>query len=113
MQKSIMDALQRSSVPVSTADLRENYEFEIRHPDSDHITYLDSDSDPITPARRRSVRMSMGRALRQLQAAGQIKRTGAGNWYPSKDWVARDNAKLERSGTAYHEAGHVPWSASR
>ena len=49
----------------------------------------------------------MGRALRQLEAAGQIKRNEAGDWYPSKDWAARDEAVRERLAIAYHEAGHA------
>src|SRR5262249_23016922 len=40
-------------------------------------------------------------------ASGQIKRNKAGDWYPAKDWTARDNAERERSATAYHEAGHA------
>jgi hypothetical protein len=51
--------------------------------------------------------MSMGRALRQLEAAGRIKRNKSGDWYPAKDWTARDNAERERAATAYHEAGHA------
>ena len=102
MQTSIMESLRASTVPMSTADLREDYKLEIWEPDSDPDFEVWN-----TPARRRSVRMSMGRALRQLEAAGQIKRNEAGDWYPSKEWAARDNAKRERSCTAYHEAGHA------
>jgi hypothetical protein len=103
MQKLIMDALQLSSAPVSAAKLRDQYELEA----------WDSDGEPefdvwYTPARQRSVRMSMGRALRQLEAAGpQIKRDKEGNWYPPKDWTGRDNAERQRSEIAYHEAGHA------
>ena len=49
------------------------------------------------------MRMSMGRALCQLEAGGQIKRDKAGEWYPAKDWAARD----ERRCIAYHEVGHA------
>jgi hypothetical protein len=49
----------------------------------------------------------MDRALRKLKAAGHIKRDGCGNWYPAKNWTARDAAARERSRTAYHEAGHA------
>jgi hypothetical protein len=49
----------------------------------------------------------MGRALRQLAAAGRIKRNKAGEWYPSKDWAARDAAERQRLAVAYHEAGHA------
>src|SRR5262249_14910591 len=102
MQTSIMDALRESSVPMSTAELRDAYALEI----------WDYDSDPDfkvwnTPERKRSVRMSMGRALRQLEAVGLIKRNGLGNWYPAKDWTGRDNAERERLAIAYHEAGHA------
>ena len=102
MQKLIMSTLRESSVPMSIAELRQHYQGEIWEPDSDPDFEVWN-----TPARRRSVRMSMGRALRQLEAAGQIKRNEAGDWYPSKEWAARDNAKRERSSTAYHEAGHA------
>ena len=100
MQKSIMVSLQLSSVPLSTAELREGYQHEI---------WLNSDDDDfeVTPAQRRSIRISMGRALRHLELAGEIKRNGAGEWYPTKDWTGRDKAERERSSTAYHEAGHA------
>src|SRR5690242_790716 len=92
MQTLIMDVLRLSRAPVSAADLRERHQWEIWDPDSD------PDFDVWnTPARRRSIRMSMGRALRQLDAAGQIKRDDAGNWYPSRDWAGRDNAERDRA----------------
>jgi hypothetical protein len=102
LQTLIMDALRRSTAPVSTAELRDDYAVEI----------WDSDSDPDfevwnTARRRRSVRMSMGRALRQLEAAGEIKRNEAGDWYPAKDWTGRDESERRHSSTAYHEAGHA------
>ena len=78
MQKLIMSTLRESSVPMSIAELRQHYQGEIWEPDSDPDFEVWN-----TPARRRSVRMSMGRALRQLEAAGQIKRNEAGDWYPS------------------------------
>jgi hypothetical protein len=102
MQTLIMEALRLSSVPMSTLELREDYELEIwdleREPDFEVWR---------TAQRRRSIRMSVGRAIRQLEAAGQIKRDKAGNWYPPKDWTARDSAERERSRVAYHEAGHA------
>jgi hypothetical protein len=111
MQKLIMSTLRESSVPMSTVELRHHYEREIwdqhlceevrRHKRSPDFEAWH------TPGRCRSVRMSMGRALRQLEAAGQIKRNEAGDWYPSKNWTARDKAHRQRSGTAYHEAGHA------
>jgi hypothetical protein len=102
IQQFIMNVLEMSSAAVSTARLRKRYEFEAWDPDRD------PDFDVWnTAARQRSVRMSMGRALRQFEAAGQIKRNKAGDWYPAKDWTARDNAERERSCTAYHEAGHA------
>jgi hypothetical protein len=102
MQKLIMDALRGSRVPMSTAELRSDYEVEV----------WDCDDEPDfdvwnTPARRRSIRISMGRALRQLEAAGEIKRDKAGDWYSANHWTARDKAERERSATAYHEAGHA------
>src|SRR5262245_48923181 len=103
LQRWIVDALQISSAPVSTAELRDDYASELWASDTS-----ESEFDVWnTAARRRSVRMSMGRALRQLEAAGQIKRDKAGEWYPSKDWIGRDSAKRQRSSTAYHEAGHA------
>jgi hypothetical protein len=102
MQTLIMEALRLSSVPMSTLELREDYELEIwdleREPDFKVWR---------TAQRRRSIRMSVGRAIRQLEAAVQIKRDKAGNWYPPKDWTARDSAERERSRVAYHEAGHA------
>jgi hypothetical protein len=102
MQALIMDALRLSSVPLSADKLRRLHLWEIWDPDSDPEFEVWN-----TAERRRSVRMSMGRALRQLEAAGQIKRDGDGNWYPCKDWTGRDNAERERASTAYHEAGHA------
>ena len=102
IQQFIMDALQMSSAAVSTARLRNVYEFEVWDPDRD------PDFDVWnTAARQRSVRMSMDRALRQLEAAGQIKRNDDGEWYPGEDWWARDEAERQRSAIAYHEAGHA------
>ena len=99
-----MGALRNSSVPMSTADLRESHQLEIWAADSD--TDLDFEAWA-TAGRRRSIRMSIGRALRQLEAGGQIERNKAGEWYPAKDWAARDNFERERSAVAYHEAGHA------
>lgn len=97
-----MESLRGSSVPMSTLELRDEYECEIWDPECeiDFEVWM-------TAARRRSVRMSIGRALRQLEAAGQIKRDKGGNWYPSKDWTARDSSERERARVAYHEAGHA------
>src|SRR5262249_38351197 len=103
LQRWIVDALQISSAPVSTAELRDDYASELWASDTSESEFDDWN----TAARRRSVRMSMGRALRQLEAAGQIKRDKAGEWCPAKDWEARDNAERQRSSTAYHEAGHA------
>jgi hypothetical protein len=97
-----MDTLQANSEPVSIATLQRHYELEIWDPDSEPDFDFWN-----TPARRHSIRMSMGRALRQLEATGQIKRDKVGDWYPAKDWTARDTVKRERSATAYHEAGHA------
>jgi hypothetical protein len=102
MQTSIMESLRLSSVPMSTAALRDDYALEIWDYDNDG----DFD-DWNNTARRRSIRMSMGRALRQLEAAGQIKRNGAGDWYPVKDWTGREAAERGRSAIAHHEAGHA------
>ena len=102
IQTLIMDALRLSRVPMSAADLREGCELDIWD--------LEGDGDFeawMTTARRRSIRMSMGRSLRQLEAGGQTKRDKGGNWYPSKDWTARDTYERQRAGTAYHEAGHA------
>jgi hypothetical protein len=102
IQTLILDALRIRTTPTSAADLRERHLWEIWDPDSDPEFEVWN-----TAERRRSLRMSMGRALRQLEAAGQIKRDGDGNWYPSGDWTGRDNAERERASTAYHEAGHA------
>jgi len=51
MQTSIVDTLRASSLPMSPADLRHHYEFEIWDPDSE------PDFDVWnTPARRHSIR---------------------------------------------------------
>jgi hypothetical protein len=102
VQTLIMDALRGSITPVSAADLREDCELQL----------WDHHNEPSfdvwnTPARRRSIRMSMGRALRQLESAGHIKRDKAGDWYPIRNWTARDEHDRQRSSTAYHEAGHA------
>jgi len=102
MQALIMDALRTSRGPRSAASLRQCHAWEIWDPDSDPGFEVWN-----TAARRRSIRMSMGRALRQLEAAGQIKRDKEGNWYPSKDWMGRDIAERERMRVAHHEAGHA------
>jgi len=103
MQALIMDALRMSSVPTSAIKLRAKLSWVIWDPDNG-----DPDFEAWnTPARRRSIRMSMGRALRQLESAGQIERDADGNWYPSRDWTGRDNAERERAELAYHEAGHA------
>jgi hypothetical protein len=94
LQKSIMLALQMSSKPLSAADLRFDYRWEVC-------------LGEITAGQQRSIRMSVGRALRKLEAAGDIKRNKAGEWYPSKNWSGRDKAELERKRVAYHEAGHA------
>jgi hypothetical protein len=102
MQALIMDALRLSSVPLSADKLRRLHLWEIWDPDSDPEFEVWN-----TAERRRSVRMSMGRALRRLEAAGEIKRDENGNWYPSGDWAGRDDAERERTRTAYHEAAHA------
>jgi hypothetical protein len=60
----------------------------------------------LEPHQRRSIRMSMDRALRALRNSGEVKGDKDG-WYPVKDWTARDEVKRERSCTAHHEAGHA------
>src|SRR5262249_34387361 len=103
LQTSIMESLRAGREPMCTAELRDDYASELWASDT-----TESEFDVWnTAARRRSVRMSMGRALRQLEAAGQIKRNQVGKWYPAKDWEVRDNAERERSSTEYHEAGHA------
>jgi hypothetical protein len=104
IQNLIIDTLQLSAEPVSSTRLRERIALEIWDPDEDPDFDFDAWN---TMARQRSVRMSVGRALRQLEAAGQIKRNDGGDWYPARDWIARDNAERERLRTAYHEAGHA------
>jgi hypothetical protein len=103
LQQFILSELQMSAKPVSAAELRRSYLFEIWDPDTGPRDFEIWD----TAARRRSVRMSVDRALRQLTAAGHIKRDESGEWYPTKDWTARDDAAREHSETAYHEAGHA------
>ena len=73
MQTSIMWLLRASPRPRNADSLRDGYALRI----------WDKNSEPDfdvwnTPARRRSIRMSMGRALRQLEAAGEIKRDKEG-----------------------------------
>jgi hypothetical protein len=102
LQTSILAGLRGSREPMSTAALRRDYEFEIWEPKTDPEFEIWN-----TPKRRRSVHISIGRALRQLEAAGQIKRNEAGDWYPAKDWSGRDAAQRQRTSTAYHEAGHA------
>jgi hypothetical protein len=103
LQTLIMDQLQMSSEPMSSADLRFWYEVE-RAPGT---------TKNLTAKERRSIRMSVGRALRQLEAAGQIKRDKDGNWYPAKNWKGRDDARRERALLAYHEAGHAVVSLAK
>jgi hypothetical protein len=106
MQAFIMETLRMSRTSKSASFLLERRQLE-KYEASKHHTFEAWKKPWSTPARRRSVRMSMGRALRQLEAAGQIKRDEEGYWYPSTDWVARDSAERERARTAYHEAGHA------
>jgi Peptidase family M41 len=106
MQAFIMETLRLSRTSKSTSFLLEQLQLE-KYEASKHHTFEAWKKAWSTPARRRSVRMSVGRSLRQLEAAGQIKRDEEGNWYPSTDWMARDNAERERASTAYHEAGHA------
>jgi hypothetical protein len=106
MQAFIMETLRMSRTSKSAAFLLERHQLE-KYEASKHHTFEAWKKAWSTPARRRSVRMSMGRALRQLEAAGQIKRDKAGNSYPSRDWRGRDDAERERIRTAYHEAGHA------
>ena len=106
MQAFIMETLQISRTSQSASFLLERRQLE-KYEASKHHTFEAWKKAWSTPARRRSARMSMGRALRQLEAAGQIKRDEEGNWYPSTDWMARDSAERERARTAYHEAGHA------
>jgi hypothetical protein len=106
MQAFIMETLRMSRTSKSASFLLERRQLE-KYEASKHHTFEAWKKAWSTPARRSSVRMSMGRALRQLEAAGQIKRDEEGNWYPSKDWAARDNAEHERALVAYHEAGHA------
>jgi len=106
MQTFIMETLRMSRTSKSAPFLLERHQLE-KYEASKHHTFEAWKKAWSTPARRRSLRMSMGRALRQLEAIGQIKRDDDGNWYPSTDWSARDNAERERTRTAYHEAGHA------
>jgi hypothetical protein len=98
MQTLVMDTLQMSSKPMSTADLRYDCELEYK---TEHNNYT------LELLQHRSIRMSMDRALRALRASGAIKRDEDSNWYPAKDWTARDAVERERSRAAYHEAGHA------
>src|SRR5262249_3816319 len=95
-------ALRMSGAPVSAARLRDAYQFDTwdEYGETEYKVWN-------TPRRRRSARMSMGRALRQLEATGQIKRNEAGDWYPAKDWTGRDKPEREGLAAAYHEAGHA------
>jgi hypothetical protein len=102
MQAFIMATLRMSRTSKSATFLLERCQLE-KWEASKHRTFEAWN----TPARQRSVRMSMGRALRQLMAAGQVKRDSAGNWYPSRDWTGRDDAERNRTQLAYHEAGHA------
>lgn len=86
MQQFILGYLQMSAEPKSSVQLRDYYEiFEADQPGP----------------------RQLGRAIRQLKAAGRIKRDADGNWYPVRNWVARDEAERLRLRIAYHEAGHA------
>jgi hypothetical protein len=98
MQQHILDTLRSRSEPTSATALRSLYELGIE---------VDLDLDKLSPSQKRSVRMSMDRALRQLKASSHIKRDESGNWYPAKDWTARDDKKRALESIAYHEAGHA------
>jgi hypothetical protein len=104
MQLLILDALQESPEPLSTADLRGCCEL-------DREIELHSDSGDydirLNAAQRRPVRISMDRALRGLVAAGKIKRNADGLWEPKGKWGARRAYEEERTKTAFHEAGHA------
>jgi hypothetical protein len=98
MQQFILDTLRGHDKPMSGAELRSGYELDIE---------VELNLDELSPKQKHAVRMSMDRALRQLKAAGHIKRDEDGNWYPIKDWTARDEAQQERARLAHHEAGHA------
>jgi hypothetical protein len=101
LQTFIMESLRSGKVPTSTADLRDEYLLELWDSDTDWEVWS------ADQGRRRSIRMSMGRALRELAAAGQIKQDKAGDWYPATDWTARDVAERNRERVVYHEAAHA------
>jgi hypothetical protein len=96
LQRYILERLRESVAPMRAADLRDAYTWMI----------WDEYSGP-EPKPSRAIRMRVGRALRQLEAAGEIKRDRDGNYYPAKDWTARDREERWRSRLAHHEAGHA------
>jgi hypothetical protein len=71
LQTFIMDALRMSSVPTSAIKLRAKLSWEIWDPDNGDPDFKAWN----TPARRRSIRMSMGRALRQLEGRERLSET--------------------------------------
>jgi hypothetical protein len=103
LQRLIIEELRESREPLSVDYLRRRYALRCWALADTRARF----ESWCTPPRRRSIRMSMGRALRQLEAAGQIKRDDEGEWYPAKDWTGRDHAKSERLRVAHHEAGHA------
>jgi hypothetical protein len=114
LQRWILDTLKISASALSAADLRNEWgwrdSFNKRTRETLSAKVLKR-FQPASPSR--SLRMSMGRALRNLEAAGEIKRDERGNWYPAKDWSARDEAKSEDARRAYHEAGHAVIARSK
>jgi hypothetical protein len=98
VRQFILGTLRAHSDPMSGAELRYEYELDIE---------LELNLDELSPQQKHSVRMSMDRALRQLKAAAQTDRDADGNWSPTKDWHARDEARREPARLAHHEAGHA------
>jgi hypothetical protein len=98
LQTWIMEALRDSDAAMSAADIRDGWMFE---------TWTGDEREDHEWKPSRSIRMSVGRALRSLAAAGHIKRDKSGDWYPVKEWHGRDKKERDRAETAYHEAGHA------
>jgi hypothetical protein len=76
LQRYILERLRDSETSMGAADLRFGYEHDLWEPNAEG---WDDFERSMTAQRRRAIRISVGRALRQLAAAGEIKRDGDGN----------------------------------
>ena len=110
LQQHILEMLQNSDEPLEAGRLRDSYEIMLWDPETQE---WEDFKRSMTAQRRRSVRMSVGRGLRQLEAAGRIERNPNGTWQPLGEWTARLESERERTSLAYHEAGHAVISLAK